>query len=544
MVALLAGTCLYGQIGSPYPGGGYPPGQYPPGQYPGQYPPGQYPDGGGIGLPIPGRSKKNSQSKKPVISLSGKVTKQDGVKSTLTLDVDDGRNIEIRISGDTKITGESGKLSAADLKLGDEISVQAHTDDKGYFYADTVRLDKSTEVNTISDAKPTAVDPDDHRPVLRRAGTASDHASSDDKSTSAKATNPKPGSSDKADATADKAADKAPAKVATAKKDDEYENGEEHPILPEKGLKASAGDDPDRPIIRRGAPARKASSDDSESEKPTQMASAKIGAPRTITPGESPAVNKDEPEIHTDPAAPAEVHYVTGTGDEVIQKAREAAFDFDKRLPNFVCQQQVTRYQSETKKPNWQAMDVLSYDLVNEDGKEEYKNPKINGKAVKAGADKDSGSWSSGEFGTLLKDVFHPSTAADFRARGQETINHRVAKVYSFTVDKEHSHWRIQGGTQWILPAYKGTIWIDKETYRALRIEMQAVNMPAAFVLDHTESAADYDFVMIKDQKVLLPTHAEVLSCERGSFLCSRNAIDFRNYHAYTGESSISFGNQ
>ena len=481
-----------------------------------------------MGIPLPGRNKKTNQSKKPVITLNGKVSKQDGVKSTLTLDVDDGRTVELRVTNDTKITGESGKLSAAALHLGDEVSVQAHTDDKGYFYADTVHLDKSTEVNTISDAKPTAVDPDDHRPILRRAGSSSDQGASDTKET----------------APAEKKAEvkkEAPAsavKVAP-KADDGFENGEEHPILPQGGAKASNSDDPDRPVIRRGAPVRKASSEEIEPEKPTQMASAKTGAPGAGAPA-----SKDEPEIHTDPAAPADVHYVAGTGDEVIQKAREAAFDFDKSLPNFVCQQQVTRYQSETKKPNWQAMDVLSYDLVYEDGKEDYKNPKINGKAIKAGAEKDSGSWSSGEFGTLLKDVFHPSTAADFRAKGQETINHRTAKVYSFAVDKEHSHWRIQGGTQWILPAYKGTIWIDKETYRALRIEMQAVNMPAAFVLDHTESAADYDFVLIHDQKVLLPTHAEVLSCERGSFLCSRNSIDFRNYHAYTGESSITFTNQ
>ena len=63
-------------------------------------------------------------------------------------------------------------------------------------------------------------------------------------------------------------------------------------------------------------------------------------------------------------------------------------------------------------------------------------------------------------------------------------------------------------------------------------------------LLDHVESATDFDLVSIKDQKILLPTHAEVLSCERGSFLCSRNAIDFRNYHAYTGESSITFDKQ
>jgi len=490
-----------------------------------------------MGIPFPGRNKKADQNKKAAINLSGKVTKQDGVKSTLTIDSDDGRNIEFRVTNDTKIAGESGKLSAADLHLGDEISVQAHTDDKGFFYADNIRLDKSTEVNSTSEAKPTNVDPDDHRPILRRAGSsgekAGDAKSGDSKATDAKATDAKA-----ADA---KPTDTKSAAASTAKKDDEFETGEEHPILPSGGVKASSAsssDDPDRPVLRRGIPQRRPTSDDADAEKPVQMA-------KTGNLSVKPPANKDEPEIHTDPtAAPAEVHYVAGTGDETIQKAREAAFEFDIKLPNFVCQQMVARYQSETKKPNWVAMDVLSYDLVYEDGKEQYKNPKINGKAVKAGADKDSGSWSSGQFGTLLKDIFHPTTAADFRAKGQETINHRTAKVYTFTVDKEHSHWRIQGGTQWILPAYKGTIWIDKETYRALRIEMQAVNMPAAFVLDHTESAADYDFVTIKDQKVLLPTHAEVLSCERGSFLCSRNAIDFRNYHAYTGESSITFGNQ
>src|ERR1051325_6796882 len=538
-VALLAGVSLWAQIGGPYPGGGYPPGPYPPGQYPpggyppGQYPPGQYPDGGGMGIPLPGRgkNKKADQSKKPAISVDGKISKQDGVKSTLTMDVDDGRNIEIRITNDTKITGESGKLSAADLHVGDEVSIQAHTDDKGYFYADSVRLDKSTEVNTTRYSKTTADKSDDHRPILRRAGSgdskASDSNAADSKTPEAKT----PGS--KADA-------KPRTGSSSAKKDDEYETGEEHPILPAGGVtpSASTSNDPARPVLRRGAPPRRTSSDEADRDKPVQMASAKTGAPDNATSSKN-----DEPEIHTDPTA-APLTHTAAAGDEFLEKARESASEFDEKLPNFVCQQQVTRYQSETRKPSWHAMDVLSYDLVYEDGKEDYKNPKINGKAVKPGADKDSGSWSTGEFGTLMKDIFHPATAADFRAKGEESINHRSAKVYTFSVDKDHSHWRIQGGTQWILPAYKGTIWIDKETHRALRIEMEALNMPAAFVLDHTESAADYDFVMIKDQKVLLPTHAEVLSCERGTFNCSRNAIEFRNYHAYTGESSITFGNQ
>jgi hypothetical protein len=504
-----------------------------------------------MGIPFPGRNKKTN-NKTPAINLSGKITKQDGEKSTITLDADDGRNIEFKISSDTKIAGESGKLSASDLHVGDEVSIQAHTDDKGFFYADDIRQDKTSEVNTTTEAKPANNDP--NRPVLKRAPSASDSTASDKSTTEAKPVNDDPDRpilKRAASAPDSKTSDSKPAESASSdnkgaakpapKKEDEYETGEEHPILPAGGATASSSDDPDRPVLRRGAPQRRAASDDSDSGKPVAMASAKTGAP-SVNPPASPPSKNDEPEIHTDPDAPAQVHYVTGSGDEFIQKAREATFEFDQKLPNFVCQQMVTRYQSETRKPDWHAMDILSYDLVYEDGKEDYRNPKINGKSVKAGADKDSGSWSSGEFGTLVIDVFHPTTAADFRPKGQETINHRIAKVYTFAVTKEHSHWRIQGGTQWILPAYKGTIWLDKETYRALRIEMEAINMPQAFILDHTETAADYDFMLIKDQKILLPTHAEVLSCERGSYNCSRNAIDFRNYHAYTGESSISFG--
>src|SRR5579862_1748416 len=100
-IALLACISLYGQIGYP---GQYPPGSYPPGQYP----PGQYPGGGGMGIPMPGRRSKSDQNKKATINLSGKISKQDGVKSTLTLDSDDGRNLDLNLSGDTKITADSG----------------------------------------------------------------------------------------------------------------------------------------------------------------------------------------------------------------------------------------------------------------------------------------------------------------------------------------------------------------------------------------------------------------------------------------------------
>ena len=73
---------------------------------------------------------------------------------------------------------------------------------------------------------------------------------------------------------------------------------------------------------------------------------------------------------------------------------------------------------------------------------------------------------------------------------------------------------------------------------------MQAYGFPDSFPTDHVESATDYQYVRLGDaRQYLLPVHAETLSCQRGTSFCSKNAIDFRNYKKYTGESSIQYEN-
>jgi hypothetical protein len=98
-------------------------------------------------------------------------------------------------------------------------------------------------------------------------------------------------------------------------------------------------------------------------------------------------------------------------------------------------------------------------------------------------------------------------------------------------------------GSQSYMPAYSGAVWIDPQTARVLRIEMEGKGLPDSFPIDHVESATDYSYIRLGDaQQYLLPVHSENLSCQRGTLYCSRNVIDFRNYHKYTGESSIKFG--
>jgi hypothetical protein len=84
-------------------------------------------------------------------------------------------------------------------------------------------------------------------------------------------------------------------------------------------------------------------------------------------------------------------------------------------------------------------------------------------------------------------------------------------------------------------------VWIERSTGEVRRIEMQADHIPVDFPLDSIQWAVDYDSVSLGTAKFLLPVHAENLACQRGSSICTKNTTDFRDYHKYAGESTITF---
>jgi hypothetical protein len=229
-------------------------------------------------------------------------------------------------------------------------------------------------------------------------------------------------------------------------------------------------------------------------------------------------------------------------GDPVIEQAREAAFSFSETLPNYVVKQRTNRYATSSGgqgRSSWQALDIVTTDLIYEDGKERYTNVMVNGKPTRY--IEQTGSWSEGEFASMLQAILSPATNADFRNQRSVTILNRVAFRYDYTVEQPRSSWTLHADGQTITPSYTGSIWVDKATYRVLRIEIAARNLPRDFPLDTAESSIDYDFVMIGDKKVLLPSQSDALSCSRGTPDCTKNHTEFRDYKKYGAESNITF---
>jgi len=241
------------------------------------------------------------------------------------------------------------------------------------------------------------------------------------------------------------------------------------------------------------------------------------------------------------PAGEARATEVRPAADSLIERAREAAYSFNDGLPNFLCDQLTLRYTSDSgRKPSWKLRDRAEVELLYVEGREDYRNPRINGKAVKKEKVEETGQWSTGDFGTTLVDIFSSASAAKFTRRaGGETIGGVYTVPYDFTVAKPNSHWRILFDGE-ILPAYDGTLFIDPVTARVIRIEKQARDLPPTYKIDVVEMTVTYGWVTISGQKHLLPVDSENLACERGSPNCSKNEIQFRNYRKFAAESNIS----
>jgi hypothetical protein len=221
----------------------------------------------------------------------------------------------------------------------------------------------------------------------------------------------------------------------------------------------------------------------------------------------------------------------------LIERARYAAFQFSQKLPNFICQEYMARYaqRGQDSRP----LDIVQAEVVYDEGHESYRNVKVGGRPTEKGMMETGGSRSTGEFASILLDLFASNTNAEFQGGRRTVISGSIAQVYDFRVQQKNSHWNVESESQKVRPAYQGSVWIDPSTARVLRIEMQATDIPPDFPMDRIETAVDYAFTTIAGNSSLLPVHAETLGCQRGSPDCSHNIIDFRNYHQFKADVKI-----
>jgi len=227
--------------------------------------------------------------------------------------------------------------------------------------------------------------------------------------------------------------------------------------------------------------------------------------------------------------------------ERILSEAREIALDYTKRLPDFLCLQYTRRYVDPQGTDYFQQIDTVAARLSYFDQKEDYKVISVGGKLSDKDYQKLGGAISSGEFGTMLRQIFEPETGAEFGFERWAKLDGRICLVYHYHVTRSRSKWSIDwnNGEQVFSPAYSGSIFIDREVPVVMRVTLIAEGIPPSFPIQEAKSTLNYGYQDISGKQFLLPLNSEMRM--RQGRLLVKNETEFRSYRKYSADAVITF---
>ena len=229
--------------------------------------------------------------------------------------------------------------------------------------------------------------------------------------------------------------------------------------------------------------------------------------------------------------------------DPFIEETRKVVRDYLDELPDFICQQDIQRYFDYDGSGAWEKADTLVYELTYNRKRESYKPINSVGRPITRSLENVKGAYSTGDFASGLASLFDLETKAVFKPAGKERLGNRQALLYDFTVQKESSKLVLKAeGADPLTVGYSGTVWIDVETKKVLRIDQALDDLPKSNPVTHSESSVDYDIIKLRglDVDFLLPTRAEFIIADRRQKRYFRNLIHFKFYRKF--ETDVKLG--
>lgn len=259
---------------------------------------------------------------------------------------------------------------------------------------------------------------------------------------------------------------------------------------------------------------------------PEKIQPARVGSPGTSAVPEVFTVNS-EPCAWLPESIPhaAAVHNVC-----------EYALSLTEKMPNFICDQDASRYRGNNKVP----FDLITALVRYEDGRESYENITHNGQPAPQAITQTPGLWSTGQFGSDLRSIFDPWNQALFTFAREDQVGDRPIWVFIYRILKQNDPlWRLHGNGEVLAPPYNGELWIDEKTGNLLRFTSAAIDIPASFAMSGAALEIDYADVQFGDGSAfVLPSDFTITTALRREE-ATRNVVRFANCHKFRARTQI-----
>jgi hypothetical protein len=229
----------------------------------------------------------------------------------------------------------------------------------------------------------------------------------------------------------------------------------------------------------------------------------------------------------------------------ILDEVRQYALDYSRNLPNFICLELERRFQAlpgagrgaASGEPEWRQVDTITKRMSYFQQKEEEKVIEHNRTYTTKDMKSLGGSQSFGDFGSMMRQIFEPSTAARFEWAGWFRLGGQPVMGFDFSVPVERSRYRLEVEDRAVVTAYHGRVDVDPKTRAILRVKVEAENIPPDFPLESASDTLTYATQTISGLSFLLPSQVEVRMGAKDYL--SRNVKEFQAYRKFEVESGL-----
>lgn len=225
---------------------------------------------------------------------------------------------------------------------------------------------------------------------------------------------------------------------------------------------------------------------------------------------------------------------------DLVSRLCEFALTYRHQLPDFIAQQTTTLHGPRSKT-------VMTEQVTFRKGLEHYSHVTINGKPVPPNNSlpRNIRFTSSGEFGSLLVDLFVVPGTTEFKFRKTATLNGTPVAIYDFRVPtSKNTFWTLRDPTgQTLRPEFQGQLWLEEQTGRPLREELEPIVLADITGISSAKVVTDYAMTTVGDAGTfLLPVQSESTVCTGSSLFynsCTTNILVFHDYRKFVATARI-----
>ena len=220
-----------------------------------------------------------------------------------------------------------------------------------------------------------------------------------------------------------------------------------------------------------------------------------------------------------------------------------------RQVPNYTCLETVERSRRMPRSQviskdggpgSFLPQDIVRLEVAEVEGKEFFARPGArNFEETRLSVFVNSGMIGNGMFALFTHAIFAGETAT-YRFAGKQNVEGRDLLRYDYQVSYLSSGYTIMTNLGKAKVGYYGSFWADPQTWRAVRLDVHAEEIPPRLGVADATTRIDYARVRIGASDVLLPQSAETTLHQLSDYE-SRNRIEFTHCNQYAAESVISF---